>query len=84
MTIHVDILTLPVLDARLASLESNLNASIQELRHELKTDIRCLETRLEARLEHTKAELFRWVFLVMLANVALGVGITALLAGHIG
>ena len=79
MTTHSEILTVPVLDAHLASLESKLNASIQELRLERKTDILRLEARLEARLEQTKAELFRWVFLVMLGNVAMGVGITALL-----
>ena len=73
------IVTVPILDARLLSLESKLTASIQELRHELKSDILRLEARFEARLEQTKAELVRWVFLVMLGNVALTAGATALL-----
>ena len=31
-----------------------------------------LEAKMDAALEKTKAELVRWVFLVMLGNVALG------------
>jgi hypothetical protein len=57
------------------SKESKLNASVQEL----KSDMLRMEARLEARLEQTKAELVRWVFLVMLGNVALTAGATALL-----
>jgi hypothetical protein len=34
---------------------------------------------LDARLEALKAELVRWVFLVMLGNVALTAGVTAVL-----
>jgi hypothetical protein len=57
---HAQLVTVPILDARL---------------QELKSDI----LRLEVRLEQTKAELVRWVFLVMLGNVALSAGATALL-----
>ena|SRR6266567_9096383 len=78
--------TVPILDARLQelrtemrislmSLENKFNASIQEL----KSDMLRMEARFEARLEQTKAELVRWVFLVMLGNVALSAGATALL-----
>jgi hypothetical protein len=84
--VHADLVTIPVLDARLhefraemrialMSIESKLNASVQEL----KADMLRLEARFEARLEQTKAELVRWVFLVMLGNVALSAGATALL-----
>jgi hypothetical protein len=76
---RAELVTVPVLDARLANLESKLTATIQELRHELKSDILRLEARFEARLEQTKAELVRWVFLVMLGNVALSAGATAIL-----
>jgi hypothetical protein len=51
------LVTVPVLEARL-----------QELRHELKAEMHALR----AELEKTKAELVRWVFLTMLGNVALG------------
>ncbi|MDB6156773.1 MAG: hypothetical protein JWO04_479 [Gammaproteobacteria bacterium] len=78
--------TIPILDARLnelraemriclMSLENKLNASIQEL----KSDMLRMDVRFEARLEQTKAKLVRWVFLVMLGNVALTAGATALL-----
>jgi len=77
--VNAQLVTVPILDARLLSLESKFSASIQELRHELKSDIVRLEARFEARLEQTKAELDRWVFLVMLGNVALSAAATALL-----
>ena len=76
---RADLVTVAIFDARLASFEAKFNASIQELRHELKSDILRLEARFEARLEQTKAELVRWVFLVMLGNVALSAAATALL-----
>jgi hypothetical protein len=47
------LVTVPILDARLASLE--------------------------AKVEGVKGELVRWVFLVMLGNVALSAGVTAIL-----
>jgi hypothetical protein len=115
---HAQFVTVPILgrfqeirgDTRigLMSLESKLNASVQELKAEIdrrcgelearidrkfgeleakfdrkfgeleaKFDRRCGE--LETRMERTKAELVRWVFLVMLGNVALSAGVTAVL-----
>jgi len=53
---QAQIVTVPILDARL----QDLNA------------------RLEIKIEHTKAELVRWVFVVMLGNVALNVAAAAL------
>jgi hypothetical protein len=38
-----------------------------------------LEGRFDTQIEKTKAELVRWVFLVMLGNVALSGAATALL-----
>ncbi len=55
------LVTVPVLDARL-----------QELRHELKAEMHALRAEFKVGLEKTKAELVRWVFLTMLGNVALG------------
>jgi hypothetical protein len=39
-----------------------------------------LEAKMDAALEKTKAELVRWVFLVMLGNVALSVAANAVLS----
>jgi hypothetical protein len=51
------LVTVPILDARLAALEA----------------------RMEAKMEGARAELVRWVFIVMLGNVALTAGATAIL-----
>jgi hypothetical protein len=61
---HAQLVTVPILDARL-----------QELKAETRIALVSLETKMEA----IKAELVRWVFLVMLGNVALSVGASALL-----
>jgi hypothetical protein len=65
---HAQLVTVPILDARL-----------QELKSELKSDVLRLGAEFETKLERTKAELVRWVFLVMLGNVALTAGATAML-----
>jgi len=51
-----DLVTVPVLDARLSELKTEIRTEIREV----------------------KAELVRWVFVVMLGNVALGAAATAL------
>jgi hypothetical protein len=83
---NAQFVTVPILDARLQEikaemriagmgLESNVNASIQAL--DVKIDLKFGE--LVTRIEQTKAELVRWVLLVMLANVALSAGLAAAL-----
>jgi hypothetical protein len=83
---HSQFVTVPILEARLQELkadtrialmglESKLTSSVQEL----KADILRSRAELETIMERTKAELVRWVFLVMLGNVALSTGATALL-----
>ena len=62
------LVTQPVLDARVAALEVKVEARLMALRSEIKAD-----------MQEIKAELIRWVFLVMLGNVALGAGATAIL-----
>jgi len=63
------------IDARFAAVDSRFSAL------EAKMDARFVasEAKWEAALEKTKAELVRWVFLVMLGNVALSVAANALL-----
>jgi hypothetical protein len=105
---HAQLVTVPILDARLQelraetrmalmNLESKLNASVQELKSEILHSRAELEAKfdrrfgdldakidrrygeLETAMERIKAELIRWVFLVMLGNVALTAGATAVL-----
>ena len=66
--------TVPILDARLYGvsaelrvLEGKLDASTKE--H--KADMQRLGAELNAKLAEMEAKLVRWVFLVMLGNVAL-------------
>ena len=66
--------TVPILDARfhgvsaeLRVLEGKLNASTKE--H--KADMQRLGAELNAKLAEMESKLVRWVFLVMLGNVAL-------------
>jgi hypothetical protein len=54
---QAQIVTVPILDARLQELKA----------------------LLEIKIERTKAELVRWVFLVMLGNVALNAAAAAML-----
>jgi hypothetical protein len=61
---QAQIVTTPILDTRIAQLEVKLETKFAEL---------------SARIERSKAELVRWVFLVMLGNVALNAVAAALL-----
>src|SRR5580698_631171 len=74
------------IDARFAAAEAKTDARFVAL--EAKLDVRfaavdarfvALEARMNAALQKTKAELVRWVFLVMLGNVALSVAANAVL-----
>lgn len=76
MSIHnAQLVTVPILDSRFASFEAKADSRFASV------DARfaALEDRFDAKLEKTKAEIVRWVFLVMLGNVALSAGATALL-----
>ena len=72
------------IDARFAASEAKIDARFAAAG--AKTDARfaaidarfvALEAKMNAALEKTKAELVRWVFLVMLGNVALSVAANA-------
>ena len=62
------LVTVPVLDARLKDLKHELQAGIQKVTADFKIG-----------LETIKSELVRWVFLTMLGNVALSVGASVVL-----
>jgi len=75
---NAQLVTVAVLDARFAAFEAKIDARFAAA--EAKTDARfvALEAKMNAALEKTKAEeLVRWVFLVMLGNVALSVAANA-------
>jgi hypothetical protein len=61
---QAQIVTVPILDARLQELKALLEVKIAEM---------------GTRIERTKSELVRWVFLVMLGNVALNAAAAAVL-----
>jgi hypothetical protein len=85
--------TVPILDAYLHEiraeirvLEGKLDASVQALRADMQRLGASLEAKMEARfaqmdakLAQTEAKLVRWVFLVMLGNVALSLAATTVL-----
>jgi len=82
---NAQLVTVAVLDARFAAFEAKIDARFAAA--EAKTDARfaaidarfvALEAKMNAALEKTKAELVRWVFLVMLGNVALSLAANAL------
>jgi tetrahydromethanopterin S-methyltransferase subunit G len=81
------------IDRRFGELDAKIDQRCGEL--DAKIDHRCgqLEAKIERRfgeletkMERTKAELIRWVFLVMLGNVALSAGAAAVLNAlqHLG
>jgi hypothetical protein len=87
---ELQIVTVPILDGRLAELRAETRISLIELRAdlekrlvELRADLenKLVELRadLEKKIEACKAELVRWVFIVMVGNVALSAGATAIL-----
>ena len=85
--------TVPILDARLHEvraeirvLEGKLDARVQELKADMQRLSADVDAKLEARfakmetrLAEMEAKLVRWVFLVMLGNVALGLAATTVL-----
>src|SRR5271154_6877397 len=70
---NAQLVTVAVLNARFAAFEAKIDARFAAI------DARfvALEAKMNAALEKTKAELVRWVFLVMLGNVALSVAANA-------
>lgn len=86
---HAQLVTVPILDARLQQLRADTRISLMGLESKLGTsnqDLKSDMLRLETKMEQIKAELVRWVLLVMLGNVALTAGATAVLNAfkHLG
>jgi len=78
--------TVPILDARLHGisaeirvLEGKLDASIKEQKADMQRLAAELNGKIETKLAEMEARLVRWVFLVMLGNVALSLAATMVL-----
>jgi len=78
--------TVPILDARLhgvsaeiRALEGKLDASTKEHKADMQRLGAELNAKLAEKLAEMEAKLVRWVFLVMLGNVALSLAVTTVL-----
>jgi uncharacterized small protein (DUF1192 family) len=67
------LVTVTVLDARLAVFKAEIDARFAALEAKIDARFATFKAEIDAALEKMKAELVRWVFLVMLGNVALSV-----------
>jgi hypothetical protein len=67
--------TVPILDARLREVR----AEIRVLEGKLDASMQRLGAELNAKLAEMEAKLVRWIFLVMLGNVALSLAATTVL-----
>lgn len=65
------------LDNRNELARSELDRKIEVAKSELEKKIEVTGSALEKTIEASKADLVRWVFLVMLGNVAIAAGTTA-------
>jgi hypothetical protein len=84
---NAQLVTVAILDARFAAFESRVDARFTAMKSEMDARFAAVDSRftaseakMDAALEKTKAELVRWVFLVMLGNVALTVAANAVLS----
>jgi len=69
------LVTVPVLDARLRELKTELKTEIQALRLEFKTDL----GKVSTEIQKVNANLMRWVLLTMLESTALSIAGRSLL-----
>ena len=76
---NAKLVTVDVLDARFLAFEGRMDGRFAASNAEMKAGFASLEAKWSAALEKTKAELVRWVFLVVLGNVALSLAANALL-----
>jgi hypothetical protein len=74
--------TVPILDARLHGVSAELRVlkgKLEASTREHETDMQRLGAELNAKLAEMEAKLVRWVFLVMLGNVALSLAANTVL-----
>jgi hypothetical protein len=66
-------------DTRLAGLEAKLDKKFAEMEAKFDTKLAALDAKIDTKLAELEAKLVRWVFLVMLGNVALSLAANALM-----
>ena len=83
---HAQLVTVPMLDVRLAQFKSEtdarflaLEARVNSLEVKMEVLFALQEERLDKKLEALKADVVRWVFLVMLGNAAISAAVSALM-----
>ena len=81
------LVTVPVLDARILELKTELKTEIQALRLEFKTDFGKLSTEIQkvnanlsTEIQKVNANLMRWVLLTMLGSTALSMAARSLMS----
>jgi len=85
------LVTIPVLDARILELKTELKAEIQALRLEFKTEFQGLRLefkteladglgKLSMEIQKVNANLMRWVLLTMLGSTALSMAARSLMS----
>jgi hypothetical protein len=67
------------MDARFTASEAKMDARFAASEAKVDARFTASEAKMQAALEKTRAELIRWVFLVMLGNVALSAAAHVLL-----
>jgi hypothetical protein len=77
---HSQVVTVPILDARLAELRAGMRIEVCRLEQKIDQNYANLENKiehtrlgLERLIEATKSELVRWVFVSMLGSAAISV-----------
>jgi hypothetical protein len=75
---NAKLVTVDVLDARFLAFEGRMDGRFAASNAEMKAGFASLEAKWSAAHEKTKAEVVRWVFLVMLGNVALSLAANVL------
>jgi hypothetical protein len=76
---NAQLVTVAVLDARFMAFEAKMDARFAAAEANTNARFVVADAKMEAALEKFKAELVRWVFLVMLGNVAVSVAANAVL-----
>ena len=79
---QAQVVTVPILDARLHGVSAELRVlegKLEASTREHKADMQRLGAELNAKLAEMEAKLVRWVFLVMLGNVALSLAANTVL-----
>jgi hypothetical protein len=76
---HAQFVTVPILDARIHEVRAEirvLEGKIEGMEAKIEAKLEGVVAKIEAKLAAMEAKLVRWVFLVMLGNVALSVAAT--------